>query len=120
MDIEKFRECCLSLPGVTEDCPWTDERYADLITYRVGGKWFALYSIGKAFCNLKCEPQKVTELLERYNGATPAYHMNKKHWIGIELESDIPDSVIAGLVTGAHALVSASLPLKVRKEIMGI
>lgn len=117
MDSEKFRECCLSHPGATEDCPWTEARYSDLITYRVGGKWFALYNLEKNFCNLKCTPDKVTELLERYSGAFPAYHMNKKHWIGIEMSSDIPDSIIADLVAEAYRLVLATLPAKTRREI---
>ncbi|MBR2200225.1 MAG: MmcQ/YjbR family DNA-binding protein, partial [Bacteroidales bacterium] len=37
MNIEKFREYCLSLPQVTEDFPFDD----DVLTFRVCNKIFA-------------------------------------------------------------------------------
>lgn len=35
--------------------------------------------------NLKCEPDLIPNLI-RESGIYPAYHMNKKHWISVDIE----------------------------------
>ena len=35
--------------------------------------------------NLKCEPDLIPNLI-RESGIYPAYHMNKKHWISMDIE----------------------------------
>lgn len=34
--------------------------------------------------------------------ALPAWHMNKEHWLGVRLESDVPDSVIRSLIRDGY------------------
>lgn len=41
--------------------------------------------------------------------------MNKKHWLGVELESDVPDDVIAGLLAEGYRLVMGHLPKAMRE-----
>lgn len=52
----------------------------------------------------------------RYNGAFPAWHMNKEHWLGVKLESDIPEDIMKTLLHEAHSLIVARLPRKLRAE----
>ena len=35
--------------------------------------------------NLKCEPDLIPNLI-RESGIYPAYHMNKQHWISVDIE----------------------------------
>ncbi|MCH5326225.1 MAG: MmcQ/YjbR family DNA-binding protein [Duncaniella sp.] len=110
MNIEEVRAYCLSLPKVEENSPWTDPRYCNLITYSVAEKWFCLLNIDNKCCNIKCPPQQVLELQDQYAGIRPAWHMNKKHWVTMHLDSDLPDEKIQELLRQAYTLIANSLP----------
>lgn len=69
------------------------------------------------FCNIKCAPDRIVDLQERYEGVTPAYHMNKKHWISVHFDKDVPDRTIEDLVKQSYDLVAASLPKKERAAL---
>lgn len=116
MNVEELREFCVSLPFVGENCPWTDPRYRNLITYTVGGKWFCLFDPDRKSVTVKASPDLIPELIERYDGALPAWHMNKRHWVSIVLESDLPDSLIKQLLTDAYRLVLNRLPKSHRPQ----
>lgn len=88
MDIEEVRQYCLSLPDVTEDLPFGD----DVLVFRVDRKIFLLMWLGD--CNrpgsssmiaIKLPPDMGLDLRDRYDGVTPAWHMNKKHWNDIDV-----------------------------------
>lgn len=111
MNIEELREYCLSLKGAQENMPWTEPKYSMLMTFTIGGKWFCLADVEKKFIDVKCSPERVAEMQSRYNGAFPAWHMNKKHWLGVELESDVPDNVIRELLTDGYKLIVSKLPI---------
>ena len=117
MNVEDFQDFCMSLKGAAEKAPWTEDKYKGLITFSVGGKWFALLDPDNKFADLKCEPMRVVEWIERYAGCFPAWHMNKTHWIGTRLESDVPDSVIKGMIEDSYNLIVASLSRKMREEL---
>lgn len=117
MNIEDFREFCLSLPKVEENQPWTEPQYQMLATYTVGGKWFCLVDIDKKFIDVKCDSETIVELQSRYNGAFPAWHMNKEHWLGIRLDSDMPDDRIKTLLRNGYKMIVAKLPKKKRDEL---
>lgn len=38
--------------------------------------------------------------------AFPAWHMNKEHWLSVQLESDVPDSVIRSLIRDGYDTVA--------------
>jgi predicted DNA-binding protein (MmcQ/YjbR family) len=107
MDIEKFRDYCLSMKGVTEDFPFDEET----LVFRVGGKIFALTNINKMplSFNLKCDPERAVELRERYEKITPGWHMNKKHWNTVEADESLDDDLIFELAGHSYSLVFRSL-----------
>ncbi|MDE6417407.1 MAG: MmcQ/YjbR family DNA-binding protein [Duncaniella sp.] len=80
-------------------------------------KWFCLFDPDKKFIDIKCSPEIIAEMQARYSGAFPAWHMNKEHWLGIEIESDMPDSQIKSLIADGYKLVAKSLPAKTRAEL---
>jgi predicted DNA-binding protein (MmcQ/YjbR family) len=108
MDLAKFREYCLSKPQTTEGTPFGP----DVVVFKVGGKMFALASLDEvpATANLKCDPDLALELRDRYEQVTPGYHMNKKHWNTVEIESGIPDIELRKMIDHSYELVVSSLP----------
>lgn len=117
MNIEDFREYCLSLPQAKENSPWTEPQYQNLMTFTIADKWFCLLDLENKFCDVKCAPEKIAELQERYRGIEPAWHMNKTHWIKIVLDSDVPTEEIEVLVKQAYDLIVANLSETNRKEL---
>ena len=53
--------------------------------------------------NLKGDPDFIDELKSK-DGVLPAYHMNKKHWISIVLDSSFPTSEIYHLLNSSFEL----------------
>jgi len=121
MNIEDFRNYCLSLPGVTETMPWTADRNEynrGLLCFSVADKWFCFVHIDEfEFCNLKCPPEKAEELRGRYDGIRPGWHMNKRHWNSVYFHSDVPDETVLNLVRLAYDTVVAKLPKSVREGL---
>jgi predicted DNA-binding protein (MmcQ/YjbR family) len=108
MDLAKFREYCLSKPDAAEGTPFGP----DILVFKVSGKIFALASLDEvpATANLKCDPDLALELRDRYEQVTPGYHMNKKHWNTVEIESGIPDLELRKMIDHSYDLVVKRLP----------
>ena len=117
MNIEELRDYCLSLPKAEENAPWTEPQYQMLVTFTVGGKWFCLADLDKKFIDVKCAPETISEIQTKYQGAFPTWHMNKEHWLGVTLESDVPDAVIKQLLKDGYYLIVSSLTKKKRDEL---
>lgn len=121
MNIETFRDYCLSYKGTKDKLPFkksSSEYDSNLMTFSVMGKWFCFVNIDAFdFCDLKCDPDESVELQEKYNGIKPGYHMNKKHWISIYFNKDVPDSKIKELVEKSYELVVAGLTKKEQDEL---
>lgn len=104
---EEYRDYCLSKPGVTEGFPF-DEK---VLVFKVGGKIFSLVDIFEwDFVNLKCEPEYAVELRDQFEGIVPGYHMNKKLWNSVYLDSDVPRKLFLELVDQSYQLILESLP----------
>ena len=93
MNIEEFREYCLSLNGVYEKMPFTNvpDKYSrDVLCFYVGSKWFCFVNIEVFdFCCIKCNPDEMEELRATYTGIKPGWHMNKKHWYTMILDGSV-------------------------------
>jgi len=115
MDLAQFREYCLSKPRATEGTPFG----ADVLVFKVRGKMFALAALEEVptTVNLKCDPDLALELRDRYEQIQPGYHMNKKHWNTVEIESGIPDAEVREMIDHSYELVTQSLSKAERKKI---
>jgi len=118
MNLEIFYEYCLSKKGVTEHFPFDQET----LVFKVGGKMFALSSLkewekGTPSVNLKCNPEYAEELRAQYDDIKPGWHMSKIHWNTIEINRDVPDSLIKELIDHSYDLVFKSLSRKLQTEI---
>ena len=79
----------------------------DVLVFKVGGKMFALAALDEvpATANLKCDPDLALELRDRYEQVRPGYHMNKKHWNTVEIDSGIPDVELGKMIDHSYGLV---------------
>jgi predicted DNA-binding protein (MmcQ/YjbR family) len=115
MNIEFFREYCLSKPATSEHLPFDE----NTLVFKVADKMFALCDINKfEGINLKCDPEKAEELREQYDGIRPGYHMSKKHWNTVDVKGSVSDKLILELIDHSYELVFQSLPKKVREAIL--
>lgn len=115
MNVESFRDYCLSKPSATESTPFGP----DNIVFKVEGKMFALLALDEVptTVNLKCDPDQALELRDRYEQVQPGYHMNKKHWNTVVLDGVIPDKEIRKMIDDSYDLVVQSLPKAKRKAL---
>ena len=106
MDLPDVIAHCLSKPGAEETTPFGP----DVLVYKVAGKMFALTSPDDfpSTVNLKCDPERSIELRDEYPAITPGYHMNKKHWVSIDLPS--AGAPLDELIRDSYELVVATLP----------
>ena len=116
MQSDTFRELCLSKPGVSEDTPFGEEH----LVFKVAGKMFALLALEEipATANLKCDPDFALELRDRYEQVRPGYHMNKRHWNTVEIDSGIPEAEVVKMIEHSYALVVRGLPKAARERLV--
>lgn len=121
MNIEDFRTYCLSFKGVHEKMPFgkaTSDYDRNLLVFYVLDKWFCFVNIDSFdFCDLKCPPEKILDLEDQYAGIRPGYHMNKRHWISVFFNQDVPDEKIRELVRISYESAVASLTKKQQEEL---
>ncbi|MBD98960.1 MAG: MmcQ-like protein [Verrucomicrobia bacterium] len=116
MNVEDFREYCITKRGVSESFPFD----AEVLVFKVMGKIFALANINDfQEVNLKCNPEKSIELRANYQGVMPGYHMNKKHWNTVSVRKDVPKNIIYQLIDESYNLVVSNLPKKLKQELNG-
>ncbi|WP_294473859.1 MmcQ/YjbR family DNA-binding protein [uncultured Bacteroides sp.] len=121
MNIEEFRTYCLSFKGVHDKMPFeraTSEYDKNLLVFYVMDKWFCFVNVD-AFdcCNIKCKPERIEALQDRFDSIKPGYHMNKRHWISVYFNNDVPDKMIKELVKQSYDIVVASLSKKEKEEL---
>lgn len=114
MDIEKYRQFCLSLKEATEGTPFDEKT----LLFSIKGKMFSSTNIETfELINVKCEPEKAIELREEFEAVIPGYYMNKKHWNSIKMDNTISDQQIQEWIENSYELVVSTLPQKVQKEL---
>lgn len=115
MNIEEFREYCLSKKSVTESFPFDETT----LVFKVAGKMFALTDTHDDFSiNLKCDPEKAIELRERYPVVIPGYHMNKKHWNTVNIDGSIPNDLVYQWIDDSYNLIVEKLPRSLWEELL--
>ncbi|MDE7179622.1 MAG: MmcQ/YjbR family DNA-binding protein [Muribaculaceae bacterium] len=115
MDIEEVREFGLALPQVTERSPFGP----DTLALEIGGRMFCLMDLSSNcdFYILKADPEYSIELRERYESIRPGYHMNKRHWISVDFNGDVPESLQRELIRHSYMQTIAKLPKKLQKSL---
>jgi predicted DNA-binding protein (MmcQ/YjbR family) len=115
MQVDGFREYCLTKRGATEGSPFGP----DNLVFKVAGKMFALLALDEIppAANLKCDPDQALELRDRYEEVTPGYHMNKKHWNTVQLVGGIPEAEVRRMIDHSYELVVSAVPKAQRARL---
>lgn len=119
MHIEQLRDFCIAKKGVTEHFPFDNVT----LVFKVMNKMFALVGLdswekGEQKINLKCNPEKAEELRGEYEGIIAGWHMNKKHWNTVLINSsDISDALVRELINHSYDLVVSGLTKKAKSEL---
>jgi predicted DNA-binding protein (MmcQ/YjbR family) len=60
--------------------------------------------------SLKLDPEDSLALQADYPGViVPGYHLNKKHWVTVEVEA-VPGELVEQMVETSHSLVKPKVP----------
>lgn len=117
MNIEDFREYCLSIRGATESTPFIDDR---ILVFKVMDKMFCMISLepkdGVFRADLKCDTEYTLELREKFDGIGPGHVPTTLLWHRVTLVSDVPDKLIIELIRHSVDEVIKKLPKKKQAE----
>ncbi len=110
MNIEDARIYCLSKMNATEDFPFDETTLA----FRVENRIFAIVDLDNVswFC-VKCDADYAIELRDKYPQIVPAWHMNKKYWNQLDINT-LSDDLFRSLVDHSYNEVLKKLPKKIR------
>lgn len=98
MDRDTLRDYILQKYAAVSDFPWISDPSYEVFRHESSRKWFGLVmevprnKLGLSgsdlvtIVNLKGEPLLI-DALRAEKGFYPAYHMNKEHWISVELSA---------------------------------
>jgi predicted DNA-binding protein (MmcQ/YjbR family) len=107
------------MPGAAAD-PYVPPRATEplVLMYKLYGKMFAILAVrGDAYVVVKCDPALADLLRQQYQGVGHRSHLDKRFWISLELDSDVPAKEVKKLVSGSYDLIRASLTKKQQAEV---
>ncbi|MET3211612.1 UNVERIFIED_CONTAM: putative DNA-binding protein (MmcQ/YjbR family) [Paenibacillus sp. PvR008] len=112
---EKIVTYGLSKKEAIEDYPFGPEP----LVLKVGGKVFALLRQANGICqvSLKCDPVIAENLREQNEAIKPGYHLNKKHWNTVTVDSTFPLEDLYSMIDHSYELVFKSLTKAQREAI---
>lgn len=113
----------LQKPGAEHDykVEWQWDRYM------VRGKLFAAICSpgpehktygGHPLVNLKCDPRLAEGFRAEHPEILPGFYTDKRTWIAVLLDGDLPADVLRDLCDLSYRLVVEKLPKYVQKELM--
>ncbi|MFB0902641.1 MAG: MmcQ/YjbR family DNA-binding protein, partial [Acidimicrobiales bacterium] len=102
-----------SLPAVVEEFPFGPQA----AVFKIGGKMFALVPTRQHSVTVKVDPDDGVALRSQFAAVTAGYHMNKRHWITIDLASDDQLVPVEDLLEESYLLVVMSLTKKLRTQL---
>ena len=116
MNIEEYRDYCLSVKGATECMPFGE----NILVFKIMDKMFTFATLrpknGNFWADMKCAPDKAEELIEQYGDIFWGPFSDKKHWITVYLEGDVPDKLIKELISHSVEEVIKKLSKKKQEE----
>ena len=109
MNIEAYREYCLSLGNdVEEKLPFIKFKNGDgVLVFYVCEHTFAFFDCNDyQVISLKCQSERIDELKAQYDCIGNPYNESPKHWIGIDPHT-APDNLLMELTHNSYTIVKA-------------
>jgi predicted DNA-binding protein (MmcQ/YjbR family) len=115
MTTQELSNFALRLPDAYEDHPFGET--PDI--YRISGRIFAfvMQRNEQPEIAVKCEPNLAGLLRAQYSAVTPGYHLNKRHWNTVLVNSDVPDDEILEMIVHSYEQVLSKLPKASKSEL---
>lgn len=118
--VDEAQAYALTLPGAYLTYPFGPTT----AVVKVSGRMFLLAAerADAGSVSLKCDPYWGEALRRDYPSICAAWHLNKTHWIGVDLATGfddaapwaLSDALVADLVDQSYTLVVARLPRRAR------
>ncbi len=107
MEKRRLERYLAGFGGVDSGYPFGPEA----LVFKVMGKMFALVAQKEEppRVTLKCPPADAGLLVAQYESVVPGYYMNKRHWITISLNGELPDDMLMELADQSYELVISKL-----------
>ena len=92
-----------------------------VLIYKVMGKMFAILAVrGAENVILKCDPALAKALREKYAGIGHRSHLDRRFWISVDLDADVPAKEIKRLAAHSYDLVCAGLTKKQKASLAAL
>jgi predicted DNA-binding protein (MmcQ/YjbR family) len=116
MDFDLLKKYLLDKPQTTLSFPFGE----DVSVFKVKNKMFALvgWRNDMMMLNLKCDPDEAVALQDIFTAIKPGYHMDKKHWISVYFDTEVPQGEIYRLIDNSFALVVSKMTKKDQQSIL--
>jgi predicted DNA-binding protein (MmcQ/YjbR family) len=89
-----------------------------VLIYKVMSKTFAILSVREdEHVILKCDPHLAEMLRGKYAGVGHRSHLDKRHWIAVSLDADVPAAEVRRLAAHSYDLVCAGLTRKQQAQL---
>jgi predicted DNA-binding protein (MmcQ/YjbR family) len=94
---------------------------AGVTLYKVMGKMFAILTVGRVKgVILKCDSHLAEVLREQYRGVGHRSHLDRRFWISVNFDEDVPVEEIERLAGHSYDLVCAKLTRKQKAELAAL
>lgn len=92
-----------------------------VLIYKVAGKMFAILGArAEQFVILKSDPHLAEVLRDQYAGVGHRSHLDRRFWISVDLDSDVPPEAVERLAAQSYDLVRAGLSKTRQAELAAI
>ncbi|MDE6557059.1 MAG: MmcQ/YjbR family DNA-binding protein [Duncaniella sp.] len=108
MNIEEFREYCLSLEGVTEKIPFGKfaRKFESTLVFYVLDHMFCLVDMDDfTEVTFRSTTDEITEISGRYDCVHRPVNPALKLWVSVSLNQDMPDHEIFRFVGQAYEII---------------
>lgn len=108
MNIEQFREFCLSLEDTSEKMPFGKfaRRYESLLVFYVLGHMFCMIDIDDfSYMNIHATDEETRLLKAAYPDIGQPINSAMRNWITVPLRGSVPEATITDLIRKAYALI---------------
>lgn len=115
MNIEEFREYCLSMEGVTEKTPFGNfaRRYESILVFYILGHMFCMVDMDDfTSVTVRSTPDEIEEIRMKHYSVSAPLNPSLRYWIQLNLNGDIPNSKILALVRRSYEIVKAKYTKK--------
>ncbi|MFZ1991313.1 MAG: MmcQ/YjbR family DNA-binding protein [Alphaproteobacteria bacterium] len=108
-----------AMPGATFDARSAGRSATPgVLIYKIMGKMFAILSIrGAENVILKCDPHLAEMMREQYEGVGHRSHLDRRFWISVNLDADVPAKEIRRLAAHSYEQVVATLTRKQKADL---